>query len=150
MIVGNIGVIDSDNDNIAIALDWIKKEKWKGLDVGRYEIKGNDVYAMVQSYKSKNYLDGKFESHKDYIDIQMVISGHEFMFASNDNSLLSSSTGYDKDNDIEFFQAEPKTKSKIYMEPGVVCILFPSDFHKPCILREKSENIKKLVIKVHV
>ena len=150
MIVGYRDDIESENENIAIALDWIKKEEWKTLAVGKYQIKGNDVYAMVQSYTSKAYSDGEFESHQNYIDVQMVIDGKELMYVSNDQALRDSGKGYAKENDIEFFTSDTKLASKIYMDPGLVCILFPEDFHKPCISIDNPMQIKKLVIKVRV
>ena len=49
------------------------------LDNGKYEIDGDNVYALVSEYKTKNEIDGKFEAHKKYIDIQFVAKGTELI-----------------------------------------------------------------------
>ena len=49
------------------------------LEVKRYDIDGDNLYATVSEYITKNEEDAKFEAHQKYIDIQYVISGKEIM-----------------------------------------------------------------------
>ena len=149
MIVGNYKSIKVAGDAFEKALEWLKAEAWKELPAGRYEI-SEDVYAMVQEYTSKNTADGRFENHHLYADVQMVISGSEMMYATQDSSVAGKGEGYQSGNDIEFFGGYDSKASAVFMEPGQVCVLFPEDYHMPCMEAGKPEAIRKLVIKVRV
>jgi YhcH/YjgK/YiaL family protein len=47
--------------------------------LGRHEIDGDDVFALVQRYTTKPIEERVFESHRKYIDIQYVLQGREVM-----------------------------------------------------------------------
>ena len=149
MVIGNYRTAYIEGETFGEALSWLRSEAWKTLPAGRYEI-SDGVYAMVQEYTSKRVTDGRFENHHDYADIQMVISGKEMMYATQDPLIAGKGDGYQPDNDIEFFGGYSAKASSVFMEPGLVCILLPEDYHMPCMEAEKPEAIRKLVIKVHV
>lgn len=45
---------------------------------GTYEIDGKSVFAMVQSYRTKQQTqEMMFEAHKKYIDLQYIVNGIE-------------------------------------------------------------------------
>ena len=45
---------------------------------------------MIQSYDAKSPFDAQFESHRDYIDIQVVLDGEEIIrFESAEKLSLS-------------------------------------------------------------
>ncbi len=48
-----------------------------GLEPGRVEIDGDQVFAFVQEYTSKPMEQGRWEAHVKYIDIQYIVSGEE-------------------------------------------------------------------------
>lgn len=149
MIIGNKKEIVADSENLRIAMEWINSTDLKTIPVGVYEVKGKDVFAQVQAYTPKKYEEGKFETHRLYADVQMVVEGEELMYASTDASLASTGEGYKED--IEFYAGEPKTVSKVYMAPDVVCVLYPEDYHKPSIRRDENPSpVKKIVVKVRV
>jgi len=49
------------------------------LDNGKYEIDGDNAFALVSEYKTKDELDGKLEAHRKYIDIQFLAKGTELI-----------------------------------------------------------------------
>ena len=53
------------NPKFEKAFDFIKKVATENTEVGKYEIDGKDIYAMVQSYQSKLAENCKFEGHKN-------------------------------------------------------------------------------------
>lgn len=60
---------------VADFVDEFNKNK---LDDGTYEIDGKRVFAMVQSYRTKQQTpEMMFEAHKKYIDLQYIINGIE-------------------------------------------------------------------------
>ena len=44
---------------------------------GRYEIDGDRLYAMVQSYNLHPVRPEKLEIHRNYVDIQLLLAGRE-------------------------------------------------------------------------
>jgi hypothetical protein len=58
--------------------EFIEKCKVEGIEVGKYEIDGKNVFANVQEYNSKE--EAKFESHDNYIDVQYILKGNEMMY----------------------------------------------------------------------
>ncbi len=151
MLIGNYKNIECGKENFKIAFEWLRSEKWKSLAVGTYEIKGREVYAMVQEYDSRSLDVAKYEKHKKYADVQMVIEGQELMISTTDDSIIGTSLdGFDSEKDIIFFSTYTKGASKIVMDPGLVCVLFPEDAHIPCVVYKTSQKIHKLVIKVAV
>jgi YhcH/YjgK/YiaL family protein len=65
------------NKNWKKALDWLKKEYWKALPVGKTEIDGSLVYATVSVYNTMKPEEARYESHRNYADIHILIEGLE-------------------------------------------------------------------------
>ena len=149
MIVGDYRTIEVSGEGFRTAFDWIRKEEWKTLPAGRYEL-SEDVYAMIQEYTSKKTEEGRFENHHIYADVQMVIEGKEMMYSSTDSCIVGAGDGYNESGDIEFFGSYSNKASSIFMEAGRVCILFPEDYHMPCMEWGSPMPIRKLVVKVKV
>ncbi len=113
----------------------------------RYEL-DNGIYAVIESYQSKNKSDGRLEAHKDFLDIQMVLSGSELIGWQNIEG-LTIETDYDTKKDIMFFSNKNTHPSFIEMTPSIFMILFPDDGHMPQIrTTDNSEQVKKVVVKI--
>ena len=57
------------------AFTFLRSTDLKSLPTGRISIDGDAIYALVQEYQTKPVDQGKWESHKRYIDIQYIVSG---------------------------------------------------------------------------
>ncbi len=135
------------NKNFEKAFEFIKKAIDENYAVGKYEIDGKNVYAMVQEYTSKLKEDAKNEAHKNYIDIQFVVSGEEVLEVCDVN-FLKSKIEYNPEKDVEFYYDAEKPTSCI-LTAGEYTILFPHDAHKPGVaLNGKQVPVKKIVVKV--
>jgi YhcH/YjgK/YiaL family protein len=115
---------------------------------GRYEIKGNDVYAVVQSYSTEAPENRKLESHKKYIDIQYIVSGRELM-GWLPISELEIMTPYSEDKDVVFYH-QKEGMSQFVLMPGIFAVFYPDDAHMPCCFVDKPEQVRKIVVKVRV
>ncbi|MDF7826214.1 YhcH/YjgK/YiaL family protein [Pontiellaceae bacterium B12227] len=115
----------------------------ENLEPGRYEISGDRVFAIVEKNEGRNVEDGKLEAHRNYLDIQFIISGDESMGWSPLSDLASSSKGYDAERDLEFFDGAPQALVKV--PPGSFTVFLPTDAHLPGI---GTGPIHKIVIKV--
>lgn len=125
----------------------IKQYVKDNAEIGKYEIDGKKVYAMVQEYESKLSAERKFEAHKNYIDIQFVISGEE-QIQVIDESGLAVKDKYNPEKDVEFFEV-PENCTSAYMRAGDFAILYPGEVHAPGVcINEKPQTVRKIVVKV--
>jgi len=114
------------------------------LDNGKYEIDGENVFALVNEYKTKDEIDGKFEAHRKYIDVQFVAKGIEQIgYVPFRNQEIISE--YNEEKDIAFFSGD---KSFIKIEQGMFAVFFPNELHMPGIKASIPENVKKIVVKI--
>ena len=129
----------------AESFEFLKKAVAENLPVGRYEIDSDNVFAFIQEYTSK--LDSSFETHRNYIDIQFIVSGIEVMKAT-DISNLKESVAYNPENDVAFYEDYEKATTGV-IEEGMYGIFFPWDGHKPGLAFDGNpDTVKKVVVKV--
>ena len=75
----NIEKYASLNPLFAQAIEFLKSHDLNALEVGKTELKGKDLLVNVAQTKPKTKEDAKLETHKDFIDIQIPLSGTEIM-----------------------------------------------------------------------
>lgn len=128
------------------AFEYINNTDLKNIQSGKYEIDGENIFALISEYKTKPESKGKLEAHKKYIDVQYVIDGEELMgyVPLGGQQILEP---YKEENDIVFFTGE---KSFTKVSSGMFAIYFPEDVHMPGINTGKISEVKKLVIKVRI
>lgn len=133
-------------ERILKSFNYIKKADLKKLKPGRYDIDGDNIFALISEYQIKPEAEGKLEAHRKYIDIQYVIEGEELMgYAPLGNQ--KTLEAYKEENDIVFYKGE---KVLIKVSAGMFAIFFPEDVHMPGICVDKKSPVKKLVIKIKV
>lgn len=106
-----------------------------------------NVWATVSSYTETPAREEKlFEAHRDYIDIQYVISGREKMgFAVVGNN--PTAREYDKDNDYELFSGSGHS---VELSAGEFCIFYPQDLHLPVEEKLGEDQLVKVVAKIKI
>lgn len=147
-------IIDS-LDNISIyedipqnVIDFIKNLTPQ-IEVGRYEI-DNNSYANVEVYETKNLKDCKFEAHKKYIDIQMLLSGIEELDYTPVKGLKVSEE-YDAKRDIMFFENPDRILDSVILEAGKFALIYPHEAHRPQMaFNEILKSVKKVVVKIKI
>ena len=116
----------------------------------KYVISGDDIYAIVTTYKTRSYDDAIFETHRKYLDIQAVISGREKLEWSPKGGLFVD-IPYEESKDAEFYKPNFPRAGKVDLLPGNFVMLFPQDAHMPSLIFEdKIEVVKKVVIKLKI
>ena len=85
----------------------------------------------------------KLETHREYIDIQIPLSGTEVMGYTAAEDCIPANAPYNAEKDITFFEG----LADIYLavKPGMFTIFFPQDGHAPGI---SPEGVKKVIVKV--
>ncbi|MBQ6516634.1 YhcH/YjgK/YiaL family protein, partial [bacterium] len=123
--------------------NFISDENLKNISDGKYRILNEDIYANVQTYQTKE--KGLFEAHRQYIDLQFIVSGEEKIGVA-DIKNCKTITAYDKEKDVEFLDAE--NFDDIIMKENDFLILYPEDAHRPCITIDNPTTVKKVVVKI--
>jgi YhcH/YjgK/YiaL family protein len=137
------------NPNLDTAIAWLEAGGWEALPLGKADVDGEKVYALVQSYETKRSEAARYESHRQYLDIQVLVSGKELIEVT-DRDGLKASEPYKPD--IEFYETpEPNPCFSMALAPGEALVLFPEDAHRPCLAAGGGpESVKKLVLKIRI
>ena len=135
--------------HFAKAIDFALTTDLASLPVGRHEIDGDDVFAIVNEYTTRPVEECDPESHRDYADIQVMIAGDEkFGYAPLEGQ--KPSVAYDGEKDVALYSIPEDDLSYIRLRPGQFIIFFPTDIHQPEVCSTQPEPVKKLVLKISV
>lgn len=117
------------------------------LPPGDIPIDGDELYVKVLSYEPKPAAENFFETHRRYMDVQLVLRGREVMELSP-TAALSEHNAYDDDGDYQFFNASDGI-SRVTVGAKEFTVFFPGEAHKPgCRADEPKGAVYKLVFKV--
>lgn len=111
---------------------------------GHFEI-DETSYANVDIYNTKSVDACKFEAHKKYIDIQMLLKGSEELDIINVNELKVSEE-YDEKRDVMFFNSSQKSSDMLFLTPGKFVLIYPHEAHRPQM--GDGSSVKKVVVKI--
>jgi YhcH/YjgK/YiaL family protein len=139
------GIIGKLGPGFVKALSFIEKYRENPLPCGRYDIDGDDVYAMVQTYTTKPAAQKKIESHQKYADLQYVAQGAErmgYVYAGK----AASPGEYNSVEDYTLY--EGGDLKWIDMREGDLAIFFPHDAHMPGVMIDRPEDTVKIVVKI--
>lgn len=131
----------------AAGFDWLRTFDPQ-LAEGKYPIAGDDVFALVQSYRTCPPPEKLFETHRERIDIQYLAAGTERMLWTAAEGLRVCAP-YDAARDVMFY-AEPAACSSLVCGPGSFAIFFPDDAHKPGCAWEAPAMVRKVVLKIRL
>ena len=99
----NIEKYASLNPLFAQAIEFLKSHDLNALEVGKTELKGKDLLVNVAQTKPKAKEDAKLETHRDFIDIQIPLSGTELMGYTAAKDCVPADAPYNAEKDITFF-----------------------------------------------
>ena len=118
---------------------------------GVTKISGDDLRIIVMSYSTKPAAEAVIESHENFLDIQMLLTGRE-TFRWWPVSSLKVSSPYDAAKDITFYsQREPL--AEFGARPGYFGIFLPGDAHSTGIHptgANPAQACRKAVVKVRM
>lgn len=134
------------NKNFEKAFEFLKSNDFTKVEVGKYEIQGEEIFALVQEYITENKEEKKWESHEKYIDIQLIVEGHEIMGYVPVEG-LEIKEDLRPESDMIFYKKTIEG-SNIKFTSGDYAIFFPEDGHKPGCAFGECSKVKKVVVKV--
>lgn len=145
--IENAGKYKGISQRLDKALDFLKNMKPEELVVGKYELEGSDLFYLVQEYETVVESSGKYETHQNYIDIQLLVSGTEIIRCTiYDNPNITQP--YNADNDIEFYSLDKGYDFRLI--PGTFVLVMPGELHAPKIMETSIQHVKKIVVKIRI
>lgn len=107
------------------------------------------VFAIEQVYETKPRAEGFFESHRTYIDVQVVVEGEETMELV-DASRIAVKEAYQPDRDLIIY-ADHAGASLLRAVAGQAAVFFPVDVHMPSLRPGSAAGlVRKTVVKIPV
>ncbi len=113
------GMYKGLSKNLDTAIDSIKRGDYKNGTLGRNEVDGDKVFFNFQELEStKDFEEALFETHKKYIDIQVIVEGVENYGVLLSDKGLEVAEPFNEEGDFGLFKKYPET----------VFTLTPEDF----------------------
>jgi YhcH/YjgK/YiaL family protein len=132
------------SSHLDTAIQFITSNDLQTLPLGRTEIDGDNVFVNVMEAYTKPANELLFETHTQYLDIQIDLDGSELLEVALDH--LEETTPYCSERDIAFYKAAPS--SACALDRSKFIIFMTEEAHKPCIGAVSETPIKKCVFKV--
>lgn len=115
------------------------------LEKGKYEFPDGFFFIQEGELDIPEKVD--FEAHRQYLDIHCPIEGQEIVLVSDCDS-LTVSQAYDENDDYLLLKGQ--AQHVVNLGPGIACVVFPQDAHKPTRTLTRPSHFKKYVIKLPV
>ena len=131
--------------HFAKGFEFLQQTDIATLDDGRYEIIGDELFALVMRLHGKAKAEAKVEAHRKHIDIQFIISGQEQMGWKPHTDEAKVFEPYVAERDVELY--EPDGLHWLSVKSNQFAIFFPDDIHAPGV---GDGAIHKVVLKVKV
>lgn len=134
------------SERLKKGFEWLISSNLEALEDGKYLIDGENIFANVQSYITKD--DAPYETHKKYIDIQYMIKGVEKVGVAEKKDCMIMEN-YSEAKDVTFLECNKNNSVQILKE-GEFLVFFPQDAHQPALKLDKNNPVKKVIVKVAV
>jgi biofilm protein TabA len=128
---------------IARGLRFLAETDLAALAPGKYELDGKRLFVLVSDYTPKPMAECRWEAHRDYLDLQYVVSGIERMGVAPTSRLAPAE--YQADRDIEWLSG---SGDFLTFGPGQFMILWPGDAHMPGVESGIPGPARKVVVKI--
>lgn len=134
------------SENLDNAIEYILSGKYKDGVAGKNVIDGDKLYFNCpDAPMTKELKDGFFESHKQYIDIHVVIDGEENLgYVPRTESVVTKE--YDLAGDYEILDGE--IKNMFHLTPERFIMFFPDEPHMALLKVKDVKQIRKVIFKV--
>lgn len=117
--------------------------------LGRFDLDGDDCFAIVQTYETKPMEKALFEAHRKYIDVQFIHSGRETILWAPLAAMKEETMAFNEEKDAALWKLVPDV-TPLHISGGQFAILYPEDAHAPCVEWDKPEQVFKVVVKVRL
>lgn len=135
---------ESLHPNIKIGLQFLQNTKnLQELTVGKHEVDGEKVFALVQEYNTKDFNPEMWEAHRRYFDIQYIVKGNELIKLARIED-ITPNMNYNNQGDYQLFTGDG---GFLLLKENDFIILKPNDVHQPGVKVNQPSPVKKIVVK---
>ncbi len=119
-----------------------------GPELGRHLLEGDDLFIVVVEAETEATEKRPVEFHNEYIDIQVLLEGHEVIgWGHKPHNEVSEDMLVEKD--VAFTQ-EIAEETFIELMPFDFAIFYPGELHRPlCAAPSGTATCRKAIVKVH-
>lgn len=139
----NIGMYASVNPLFAQAIEFLKSTDLNAHELGKVALKEGELFVNFAAARPKTKDDAKIETHNNFIDIQIPLTGTELMGYMPRTDLAEAE--YNAEKDVTFYPGH--ATDYLTVKPGMFAIFFPEDAHAPGVTEVE---LKKVIVKVRV
>ena len=118
------------------------------IENGVHEISPR-VKAIVSEYTTKQVNENGFEAHRQYLDIQYLMSGSE-KISCLPLEYLKETKPYSEKDDSALYQAADVQPQEMVIGNSYFAIFFPQDGHMPQLCVDAPLAVKKVVVKIKI
>ncbi|MFM7846676.1 MAG: YhcH/YjgK/YiaL family protein [Planctomycetota bacterium] len=111
------------------ALEFLADPATAQLPLGRHDLDGDNLFALIQEYDTRPADVCRWEAHRRYVDVQYVASGCERIGIAALEA-MTVDMAYDEQRDVGFFHG---TGDWVTLPAGSFAIFLPHDVHRPCV-----------------
>ena len=146
MIIDNLTNAEkymSLHKDFKLVFDFLKTHNLETMECAKnIQLRGNEVFFNLDEYETKPTQ--KLEAHKKYIDIQVVVTGEEYMGYTNiENTIVTEE--YDEKRDVMFLNGNV---DKVLATNKNFIIFYPEDAHMPALSVTTPQKVKKAIFKI--
>jgi biofilm protein TabA len=131
------------------AVEFLRLHDIHALPDGKIEIAGQKIFALVQRYETERTDSPRFEFHRDYVDLQYIVSGEEII-GWIPRTGMTITDAYDDAKDVAFGKPKGRDWTPVRMTAGRLAIFYPDDGHAPKLAAGSPGKVMKIVIKIAV
>ena len=145
MICGRIETLKSVlPEQLAAALDGYAADS----PVGKNVLIEGKLWISVFDVTPEPAAGKLWEAHRDFADLQMVLSGGEYCLL-DDRSRCIAAGEYDARSDCRFFTHPEVECTAVRLVPGMALLIGVNEIHSPGVICGDGAPYRKLVAKIH-
>lgn len=133
--------------DIEKAADFLSDAENQSRPDGRYPLTDR-CCVLLQSYVTKPAEEGRYEIHRKNADIQVILSGREYLEYAVPENLIPL-VPFDPARDAAFFDASAPNGG-LYMPEGCFAVFLPGEAHRPGSAWGEPSRVRKAVVKLRM
>lgn len=134
------------SEDLRIGLEFLRQVS-PDIEKGVHELSPR-VKAIVSEYTTKPENENGYEAHRQYIDIQYLVSGSE-KICCLPLEYLKETKPYSEECDAALYSADIQPQ-EMMIGNGYFAVFFPQDGHMPQLSADEPLPVKKIVVKVKI
>ena len=152
MIYGHIHAPESGSaysETIQKAIRILRETDTTNMHHGKYPLDGDRLILQINEVTTGPKETKRPEVHRDYIDVQYMVHGHEYIGFYPDQKTSPVLEDLLDTQDVLYYQENSQVNDiMLPMTDGCYAVFFPEDVHRPCCQMGAPEEVKKIVLKI--